>query len=282
MTPNLYPPKNNPVTLSHRRAGMSNDHDRSDTARPQAPGPGYDAGPARRLSFMRDLFNRSAQQYDQVNRLFSLGSGAWYRRFCLRRAGLRPGMKVVDIAVGTGLLAREAVALTGDRRAVTGIDVSEAMLAIAQKKLGIFLIQGAAEALPLAPDIADFVTMGYALRHVADLEAAFREALRILRPGGSIVLLEMSAPRYRLTRVLAAAYIGGLLPLLALVMTRDRRARALMRYHWETIASYMPPDAVLRVMAGSGFQHLKCTNEFDLFQFYTGKKPKDAAWLLSP
>jgi demethylmenaquinone methyltransferase/2-methoxy-6-polyprenyl-1,4-benzoquinol methylase len=231
----------------------------------------YYADPARRLKANRDLFNKSAPHYDWVNGLFSLGSGAWYRRFCLRRAGLKPGAKVVDVAVGTGLLAREAVAITGDRGAVIGIDVSEAMLAIARKNLGIALIQGAAEALPLAPGIADFVTMGYALRHVADLPAAFREAFRVLRPGGTILLIEMSAPRRRIVRALASAYIGKILPLLSL-LTRDKGARTLMRYHWETIAGYMPPDAVLRVMAESGFENLACTNYVDLFQHYIGRK----------
>ena len=253
---------------------MSNDQERSDVARSQALVAEYYADPARRLSSVRDLFNRSAQHYDWVNRLFSLGSGAWYRRTCLRRAGVRPGVQVVDVAVGTGLLAREALALTCDRHAVIGVDVSEAMLAIAQKNLEIALIQGAAEALPLAPAIADFITMGYALRHVADLEAAFREAIRILRPGGTIVLLEISAPRKQLNRLLASIYIGGILPLLSFLMTRDHRARALMRYHWETIANYIPPEIVMRVMVESGFCNVKCTSEFDLFQYYSGEKPK--------
>jgi demethylmenaquinone methyltransferase/2-methoxy-6-polyprenyl-1,4-benzoquinol methylase len=275
LTQNLYPPDDNSVSISHSDASLSNDRERLEAARLQALAAGYYADPARRLSFMRDLFNRSAPQYDHVNLLFSLGTGGWYRRYCLRRAGLRPGMQVVDIAIGTGLLAREALTLTGDRRALIGIDVSEAMLAIAQTNLGIPLIQAAAEALPLAPAIADFVTMGYALRHVADLEAAFREALRILRPGGSIVLLEMSAPRWRLIRLLASAYIGGILPLLSWGMTRDRRARTLMRYHWQSIASYLPPDAVTRVMMESGFIKVECTSHFDLFQFYTGEKPKE-------
>jgi demethylmenaquinone methyltransferase/2-methoxy-6-polyprenyl-1,4-benzoquinol methylase len=251
---------------------MSNDEERSQIARPPVSAAGHDADPATRLTAVRAMFNRSAPYYDWVNRLFSLGSGAWYRRFCLRQAGLRPGMQVVDIAVGTGLLAREAVTITGDRAAVIGVDVSEAMLAIAQQTLGIGLIQGAAEALPLAADIADFVTMGYALRHVADIEAAFREAMRVLRPGGTILLIEISAPARRLTRVLASAYIGGLLPLLTWLMTRDRRARALMRYHWETIANYMPPDAIIRVMTKSGFQNVTCTNYADLFQHYIGRK----------
>jgi demethylmenaquinone methyltransferase/2-methoxy-6-polyprenyl-1,4-benzoquinol methylase len=232
----------------------------------------YYADPAGRLAFVRNLFNISARHYDGVNLLFSLGSGGWYRRFCLRRAGIRPGARVVDIAAGTGLLAREAVALTRDRNAVIGVDLSEAMLAIARKKLSIPLIQAAAEALPLAPGSADFVTMGYAVRHVADLGAAFREAMRILRPGGAILLLEISAPKRRFSRMLAAAYIGGVLPLVSLVMARDQRARALMRYHWRTIANCPPPEAVMRVLAESGFRAVTCETEFGLFQYYTGRK----------
>ena len=253
---------------------MSNDREGSDAVRARALLAHYYADPTRRLTTARDFFNRSSRQYDGINRLFSLGSGAWYRRTCLRQAGVKPGARVVDVAVGTGLLAREAITLTGDADAVIGVDVSEAMLAIAHEKLGIKLIQGAAEALPLAPGIADFVTMGYALRHVADLGLAFREALRILRPGGSIVLLEISAPGDRLNRVLAAAYIGGVLPLLALMITGDRQGRALMRHHWRTIANCVPPDVVLRVMAESGFCDAACASEFDFFRLYIGQKPR--------
>jgi len=220
----------------------------------------------------RALFNQSAPHYDWVNRLFSLGSGAWYRRRCLRRAGLKPGMKVVDVAVGTGLLAREAAALTRDAKAVIGIDVSEAMLAIARKTLKIHLIQGTAEALPLTPAIADFVTMGYALRHMSNLEAAFAEAVRVLKPGGILLLLEISLPAGRLNRFLARAYIGTVLPALAWAMTGDKGAPALMRYHWETIASSVRPAEVLRMMAEAGLQRVACVKHFDLFQYYTGRK----------
>jgi demethylmenaquinone methyltransferase/2-methoxy-6-polyprenyl-1,4-benzoquinol methylase len=251
---------------------MSNVEERPGAARPSTQAADYYADPAQRSLLARSLFNGTAQHYDTVNRLFSLGSGAWYRRRCLRRAGVHAGARIVDVAVGTGLLAREAVRLTGDHGALTGVDISEAMLAIARNNLRIPLIQAAAEALPLAPGIAEFVTMGYALRHVADLGAAFREALRILRPGGTIVLLEISPPRNRLTRLLAKIYIGGIVPVLSLLMTRDRRARTLMLYHWHSIANYLSPEMVTSMIASSGFQNVKCETEFGLFQLYTGRK----------
>ncbi len=256
---------------------MSNAEDDNDALRSHALVDEYYSNPAQRRSSMRALFNRSAQHYDKVNKIFSLGSGAWYRRFSLRRAGVRPGALVVDIAVGTGLLAREALALNGDPALVIGVDLSEAMLQIAQRNLAIPLIQAAAEALPLAPDIADFVTMGFALRHVADLKAMFHEAMRVLRPGGAIILLEISAPRNLLCRALAAAVIGFMVPLVSLLMTRDARARTLMQYHWRTILHCIPPDVVLRVLAECGFANAACSSEFDLFRCYKAIKPTSTA-----
>jgi demethylmenaquinone methyltransferase / 2-methoxy-6-polyprenyl-1,4-benzoquinol methylase len=256
---------------------MSNAEDRTDGARDEARLAAYYADPVQRLSLMRALFNRSARHYNALNLLVSLGSGGWYRRFCLRRSGLRPGMVVVDVATGTGLLAREALTLTRSPASVIGVDCSEAMLAIAQRNLGIPLIQAAAEALPLAPDIADFVTMGYALRHVADLGTAFAEARRILRPGGAMVLLEVSAPRNRVARGMAGFFIGAVAPRLSWLMTRDARARRLVQYHWQTIVSYMPPDVVMRAMKDGGFERVACKSYLDLFHHYTGHKPQSGA-----
>lgn len=244
-----------------------------DLTRSQVLIAGYYADPVNRLSFARDLFNRTARHYDPVNRLFSLGSGAWYRRTCLRQAGLQPGLRVVDVAVGTGLLAREAIRITGDRQAVIGIDVSEKMLWIAREKLGIPLIQGAAEALPITDKVADLVTIGYAVRHVADLEAMLSECLRVLRPNGTVMLLEITVPRRRFGRVLAAVYIGAIVPFLSLLTTGDPRARELMRYHWETIVKCVPPEVIMGAMRDAGFQDVQCRAELGLFGCYLARKP---------
>jgi demethylmenaquinone methyltransferase/2-methoxy-6-polyprenyl-1,4-benzoquinol methylase len=226
------------------------------------------------------MFNRTARHYDSANQVFSLGSGGFYRRACLRWAGLRPGMKAVDIAVGTGLLAGEMLAITGDPGAIIGVDVSEAMLAIAAKKLGIKLVLAAAEALPLPPGSADFVAMGYALRHIADIQSALREALRVLRPGGTILLLEISAPRNKIARAAAAFYIGQVVPLLSLLTARNRKARTLMRYHWDTILNYMPPEAVRAAMSAGGFKNVDCWSELGLFHCFAGTKAPESGVLV--
>ena len=250
---------------------MASDRECPDQARAHALVARYYADPTQRLAFARELFNDTADYYDPINRWFSLGTGAWYRRTCLKWAGLGRGHQVVDVGVGTGLLAREALAITGDRHAVIGVDVSEAMLAVARKKLGIRLIQGAAEALPIADRSADFVTMAYTLRHVADLEATFREARRVLRPGGKLLLLEISSPSKKLPKLLASAYIGGVLPLVSIMTTGDRRAQALMRYHWRSIVESVPPAAVVDAMERAGFRGVECNTELDLFRAYLGR-----------
>lgn len=112
--------------------------------------PEFYAERAQRLPFVRDLFNTTAPHYDAINQIFSPGSGRRYRRQCLLRAGLRPGMRLIDVATGTGLLAQEPVSITESRRNVIGVDLGEGMLAIARDKLGS-LIEGTTEALPHWP-----------------------------------------------------------------------------------------------------------------------------------
>ena len=228
--------------------------------------------PSQRSSFVRRLFNETAPHYDDLNQLFSLGSGAWYRRRSLLRAGLRPGLEVIDVAVGTGLLAREIVGITGDARDVIGIDLSEAMLAAARRKLDIRLIQGMAEQLPFADESADFLTMGYALRHVSDLVSAFREFHRVLRHGGTVVVLEISKPTRAVSHALVSAYLGRVVPFICR-FTGGGGTETLMEYYWQTIENCVPPKIILEAMAQGGFGDLRCTVDLDIFRSYVGHKP---------
>ncbi|OZA14483.1 MAG: dimethylmenaquinone methyltransferase, partial [Hydrogenophilales bacterium 17-62-8] len=135
---------------------------------PHPPLTGYYASEQARRGFVGSLFDSTAADYDRIDRLLALGSGPWYRGQALRRAGLKPGMRVVDIGVGTGLVAREAVKLVGDPALVAGVDPSVGMMACANLP-GVRLIEGRAEAIPFPDASFDFLSMGYALRHIGDL-----------------------------------------------------------------------------------------------------------------
>jgi demethylmenaquinone methyltransferase/2-methoxy-6-polyprenyl-1,4-benzoquinol methylase len=225
-----------------------------------------------RTAFVRRLFNDTASYYDGINKLYSLGSGAWYRRRSLVRAGLRPGLRLIDVATGTGMVAQEALAVIGRREDVIGVDLSEAMLTIARNKLGIRVIQGVAEQLPIADASTDFVTMGYALRHVADLVVAFREFHRVLRQDGTVLLLEIGKPTRRLGRAVAGTYLGRVVPLLSRWFSGGERAQALTAYYWATIDHCVAPAIILKALADSGFVELRCDVELDMLRSYVGRK----------
>ena len=231
------------------------------------------AAQSQRLPFVRDLFNKTAPHYDALNRVFSLGTGARYRRRCLLRAGLQRGHRVIDVAIGTGLLAREAVAITGDRHSVVGVDLSEGMLRIARDKLGVPLIQGTAEGLPIADGVADFVTMGYALRHVSNLAGAFGEFRRALRRGGTVLALEVSKPTKPLTQLVASTYLGQVVPLLSRWTTGKATIETLTRYYWATIEHCVPTETILQAMHDAGFQDSRCIVDLDIFRSFVGRNP---------
>ena len=206
-----------------------------------------------RQSFVTELFDGAAGHYDRVCRLMSLGSGQWYRRRALQCVGLRPGMKLLDVATGTGLVARSAMRILREPRAVVGLDPSAGMLREARKTLTGSLVQGRMETLPFRAERFDVLTMGYALRHTADLEVSFHECLRVLKPGGRLLILEISRAPSAGRQGVLRFYFTQVLPLIMRLSTRNRHAQVLTRYYWDTIATCVPPDVILESLRRSGF-----------------------------
>lgn len=206
-----------------------------------------------RASFVTALFDRAARHYDWVGHLLAFGSGPYYRRRALAHAGLRPHMTLLDVATGTGQVARAAARILGDPRRVVGLDPSGGMLREARRAHRGPLVRGRAEAIPLRDDAFDMLSMGFALRHVATLEAAFAEYRRVLKPGGRLLLLEVSRPRSALLRWPIRVYFQLVLPLIIRVATGNRDARLLMEYYWDTIDECVPPPMILSALAQTGF-----------------------------
>jgi demethylmenaquinone methyltransferase/2-methoxy-6-polyprenyl-1,4-benzoquinol methylase len=239
---------------------------------PHAMLPEYYGSEAQRRAFVREIFDRTAHDYDRVERLMSFGTGSWYRRQALLRAGLRPGMQMLDVAIGTGLVAREAIALLGDPGAVTGLDPSPGMMQGLRDALGIRLVQARAERLPLADGSFDFLSMGFALRHVADLSAVFREYRRVLRPGGTLCVLELTQPAGGWSRRLLKLYMRGVVPVLSRLVARDPQTPKLFRYFWDTIEACVPPAQVTDALDAAGFTSVRRHVEARIFSEYTAQR----------
>ena len=228
---------------------------------------------ADRQAFVSELFDGAAEHYERVGRMFDWGSGNWFRRRALRRAGLLPGMRVIDVATGTGLLARMAKSVVGGAGRVIGVDPSAGMLRQARRAPAGPLVFGRAENLPFRGDSFDMLTMGFALRHVPSLEVAFREYWRVLKPGGRMLLLEVSRPPTAVGRALLRIHLQRILPLITRVLTRSEPAQVLMKFYWDTIDRCVPPETILAVLRQGGFTHVERRVLFGFLSEYVATKP---------
>ncbi len=232
----------------------------------------YDQADEKR-PFVKRIFDDAAGDYDRVERMMALGSGSWYRRRALVRAGLCNGLRVLDVAAGTGLVAREAANIVGDPKLVLGVDPSPGMLAEAARLVpGVGFTMGTAGALPIADASVDFLSMGYALRHVSDIAITFKEYFRVLKPGGRICVLEITRPRGRLKLAALRAYMRWIVPTLTRFTSRGGDSHRLWSYYWDTIEHCLPPETILDSMRGAGFQDVTRHVELGIFSAYMARK----------
>src|SRR5215472_16516923 len=203
---------------------------------------------SQKAGFVNQLFDHGAQFYDGVVSWGFLGTGSQYRRAALRQHGLRPGQRLLDVGCGTGLVALEAARLLGTAENITCLDPSEGMLTVAKHKLKARFVQGRGEEIPLPDGAFDFLTMGYALRHVTNLDQAFREYHRVLAPGGKVLLLEITKPSNRVGAAVLKAYFNGVYPWLTRMFTGSDAARDLVKYYWETIEACVRPALILEAL----------------------------------
>jgi len=239
---------------------------------PHAPLTSYYGSEAKRAGWVRSMFDQTASDYDRIELLLGFGSGSWYRRQALLRAGLAPGMRVADVGVGTGLVARQIAAVVGDPTLVTGIDPSPGMLGNARVPAGVLLVEGTAESIPIGDAQLDFLSMGYALRHIGDLSAAAVEFHRVLKPGGRLCILEITCPENRVYKRLLKAYLRGVVPLLAKLGARNGGTSELWRYYWDTIEECVSPERVMRTIEQAGFVDVRRHCELGIFSEYTAIK----------
>jgi demethylmenaquinone methyltransferase/2-methoxy-6-polyprenyl-1,4-benzoquinol methylase len=193
---------------------------------------------------VRSLFDRISPRYDLVNRVMTFGMDVGWRRRAIRELHLPAGARVFDLACGTGDFCRE-LARTGFLP--VGFDFSHGMLASARTDAP--LVQADILRLPVADASADGVTCGFALRNVVSLEALFAEIGRVVRPGGTIALLDASRPENRVLRAGHAVYFERVVPMIG-GMLSDRDAYAYL----PRSMAYLPePTEMVRMLREAGF-----------------------------
>ena len=240
---------------------------------PHVPLTDYYASEQDRQAFLRRIFDDTAPDYDRIESMLAWGTGPWYRHQALVRAGLKKGMKVLDVGVGTGLVAAQACILTGDPSLVTGIDPSPGMMAASKLPKAMVLREGRAECLPFPDNSFDFLSMGYALRHISDLSAAFAEFERVLKPGGKLCVLEITQARSAGGRWLLKSYMRSVIPLLTRFVTRQKNTATIWRYYWDTIEACVPPEHVLGALRAARLTQVVRHVEVGIFSEYQAIKP---------
>jgi demethylmenaquinone methyltransferase / 2-methoxy-6-polyprenyl-1,4-benzoquinol methylase len=230
-----------------------------------------------RAQFVARLFDDTARYYDRISAAVSFGSCRAYRKMALRRAGLKAGMQMLDVATGTGLAAQAALDLGLAPNQLVGLDPSIGMLRENQKLRPIHLVQARGESLPFPDASFDFVCMSYALRHVEDLTILFREFARVLKPGGRVLILEITRPESRLGFAFGRLYLDRFLPAVTRLLTRNHEAGQLLKFYWATIAECVPPSTILEALASSGLVETKRKRTGGMLSDYSGRKPEFAS-----
>ncbi|GJQ30989.1 MAG: demethylmenaquinone methyltransferase [Phycisphaerae bacterium] len=216
---------------------------------------------AEKPSKVRRMFAAIAPSYDLNNRLHSLGIDRYWRRVAVRRAGVRAGEHVLDVACGTGDLTQGFAASPAAR--VVGLDFTREMLDIAERKRArlpagsaakVTYIEGDATALPFDTGSFDVVSIAFGIRNVSDVPKALGEFHRVLRPGGRLIVLEFDTPRNRIVRWLNTLYCARIMPRTATWISGDRSGA--YAYLPASVNTFMSREALKDFMHDAGFARM--------------------------
>ena len=201
------------------------------------------------------MFDGIAKRYDLVNDLVSLGQDRRWRRAVVDAVAAVPGERVLDLAAGTGTSSEPFAA---DGALVVPSDFSLGMLAVGKgRRPDLSFVAGDATRLPFADGAFDAVTISFGLRNVVDTDAALREMLRVVRPGGRVVICEFSTPTWAPFRTVYMEYLMRALPVVAGAVTRDRGS---YDYLAESIRSWPDQAALGRRLLDAGWDRVSYRN----------------------
>jgi demethylmenaquinone methyltransferase/2-methoxy-6-polyprenyl-1,4-benzoquinol methylase len=213
---------------------------------------------------VRGVFDSVADRYDLMNDLMSFGIHRLWKRFAAEQSGLRAGQRVLDVAAGTGDLARLYATRVGATGHVILTDVNAHMLERGRGRLldagiagNVSYVQADAERLPFAEGTFDCVSIGFGLRNVTDMPAALGAMRRVLRAGGRLLVLEFSQPTLPAVRSLYDLYSFGVLPRLGGLVAGDE---ASYRYLAESIRMHPDQEQMKALMEQAGLERCRYYN----------------------
>ena len=211
-----------------------------------------------------EVFHSVAAKYDLMNDLMSGGVHRLWKMFTIELACVRPGHSVLDIAGGTGDLAAKFAQLVGPKGQVVLADINESMLRVGRDKLidkgivgNVAFAQADAQFLPFVDNSFDCITIAFGLRNVTDKDLALQSMLRVLKPGGRLLVLEFSKPQSKLLEKAYDTYSFSVLPFMGRLVTKDSES---YRYLAESIRMHPDQETLKQMMGNAGFSQCSYHN----------------------
>ena len=226
---------------------------------------------------VREMFDNIAPSYDKLNHVLSMNVDKLWRRHALKEIVDGSAQRILDVACGTGDSTISIARAAGEGSTVTGVDISEGMMALVEGKAAragvgdrIDLQVADGEALPYEDGTFDRVTCAFGVRNFEHKERGLEEFRRVLKPGGRAVILELSVPQNRLVRWGYDLYFSHLLPAIGGAVSGDKAA---YRYLPASVHNFPVPKDFCRMMEEAGFTAVRCrTFTFGLCRMFTGEK----------
>lgn len=236
------------------------------------PNPDINTGKAVQVE---EMFDSISPKYDFLNRFLSLGIDRGWRKKCRRMLEASHPQNILDVATGTGDLAIELTKL--NPKHIEGVDISEGMLSVGEKKIRklklneiITLKKADAENLPFADNIFDAVSVSFGVRNFENLESGIRGMQRVLKPGGTLLVLEFSKPKKFPFKQIYFFYFKKLLPVFGKLFSGNSRAYT---YLPESVNNFPDGNDFASILTKCGLEEIKIRPlTFGICTIYTGIK----------
>ncbi|WP_338024806.1 bifunctional demethylmenaquinone methyltransferase/2-methoxy-6-polyprenyl-1,4-benzoquinol methylase UbiE [Aliidiomarina shirensis] len=217
-----------------------------------------------KANMVAGVFHSVAGKYDLMNDVMSFGIHRLWKRYTIDCSGARRGQKVLDLAGGTGDLAAKFARMVGPEGEVVLADINDSMLRVGRDKLrdmgivgNVSYVQADAEKLPFDDNTFDLITIAFGLRNVTDKDAALRSMLRVLKPGGRLLVLEFSKPEVEMLSKAYDMYSFHIMPKMGEFIAKDKDS---YQYLAESIRMHPDQETLKGMMQEAGFEQVEYHN----------------------